>query len=171
MDELAASKLSTIHVQLFDPFWGSLLQVRSVSLPALPLEAGLFIQLFAFSAADCHIIPDPPLSRKLLKEMDDAEGQSAVPASSGAPAATGAPDALQWTQAVQQWQAQAQAMQGGQQRKNGAQAAPPFYPLGAAHPYSLYQVFLGLIISGASGICGILRLPGFFDVAVVPRSP
>ncbi|KAK9915286.1 hypothetical protein WJX75_007131 [Coccomyxa subellipsoidea] len=30
-------------------------------------------------------------------------------------------------------------MQGGQQRKNGAQAAPPFYPLGAAHPYSLYQ--------------------------------
>ncbi|EIE22333.1 hypothetical protein COCSUDRAFT_56026 [Coccomyxa subellipsoidea C-169] len=71
--------------------------------------------------------------------MDDAEGQSAVPASSGAPAASGAPDALQWTQAVQQWQAQAQAMQGGQQRKNGAQAAPPFYPLGAAHPYSLYQ--------------------------------
>lgn len=72
--------------------------------------------------------------------MDDAEGQSAVPASSGAPAATGAPDALQWTQAVQQWQAQAQAMQGNQQRKNGAQAPPPFYPLGAAHPYSLYQV-------------------------------
>ncbi|CAL8468700.1 g8240 [Coccomyxa elongata] len=71
--------------------------------------------------------------------MDDAEGQSAVPASSGAPAATGAPDALQWTQAVQQWQAQAQAMQGNQQRKNGAQAPPPFYPLGAAHPYSLYQ--------------------------------